>query len=230
MEDSPDQRTSEWSFNLVGEETDINALKRWAPLAGCEIVEEMGQSVLKWKPLYELDNGIEARATASDIVAVLNGLLRTETRISRPVRLPGSGYRVRPDGSRDVHIAATVGRLIALGALPDWAAKHYAAAEQDSNVRDALIAYGDEPSWQKLRHAFQIACQDVGGETEIIKLGWATRAEIDQFKANVTDKRLSGRDAVHGELFGHDPKGAKMTLDEGMLFVGRLLNRWVESK
>ena len=46
----------------------------------------------------------------------------------------------------------------------------------------------------------------------------------------MTDKRLSGRGAVHGELFGHDLKGAKMTLDEGVFFVGRLLNRWADSK
>ena len=225
-----DQRTSEWSFDLVGEKSDINALKRWAPLAGCEIVEEQGRSILKWKPLQELDDVIEARSTASDIVAVLNGLLRTETRISRPVRLPGSGYQVRPDGSRAVHIAGSVARVMLLDALPDWAAKHYAAAEHDSNVRDALIAYGGEPSWQKLRHVFEIIRQDVGGEAEIKRLEWATRTEIKQFSVNANDKRLSGPEAIHGRRFNDDPGVAKMTLDDGLLFVGRLLNRWIENK
>jgi hypothetical protein len=113
MEDSPDQRTSEWSFELVGEKTDIDALKRWGPLAGCEIIDEKGRSVLKWTPPEELDF-TEARSKASDIVAVLNGLLRTETRISRPVRLPGSGNEVRPDGSVAVHVAATAGASLTL--------------------------------------------------------------------------------------------------------------------
>ena len=132
MEDSPDQRPGDWHFELVDEDTDINALKRWASLARCEIVNEEGRSVLRGEPLDELDDVTEARSKASDIVAVLNGLLRTETRISRPIRLSGSGYRVRPDGGRDIHVAAQVGRLIALDVLPDWATKCYAAAELDS--------------------------------------------------------------------------------------------------
>ena len=230
MDNSSDQRPGEWFFELIGEKTDINALGRWTPLAGCEIVNEDGRSVFGGKPLNELDDVTEARSKASDIVAVLNGLLRTETRISQPIRLPGSGYRVRPDGGRDIHVATQGGRLIALGVLPDWATKCFAAAELDSNVRDALIAYGAEPSWQKLRHVFEIVRQDVRGETEIIRLGWAAEGEIEQFKANVTDRRLSGSDAVYGKLFEHSPKGTKMTLDEGVFFVGRLLNRWMDSK
>jgi hypothetical protein len=55
-------------------------------------------------------------------------------------------------------------------------------------------------------------------------MGYATQDELDRFKANVEDPRLSGLDAVHGVATGPGPKGAKMSEQQGFEFVTRLLN------
>jgi hypothetical protein len=52
--------------------------------------------------------------------------------------------------------------------------------------------------------------------------------EINRLKANMEDPRLSGLDAVHGVPIGPNPRGIKMSEQEGLEFIVRLLNTYLD--
>ena len=88
--------------------------------------------------------------------------------------------------------------------------------------------FSEEMSWQRSRNAFEKVNALVGkGDNALVKHGYATQAELDDFKHNAQDPRHSGARAVHGVASG-PLKGKKMTEVEGSGFVVRLLNTYLE--
>jgi hypothetical protein len=90
-------------------------------------------------------------------------------------------------------------------------------------------AFDQEVSWQRLRVAFEIVRDLVGGsDNALVRQGYASARELANFKANVEDPRHSGTEAVHGVPKNKGPpKGEKMTETEGYDFVVRLLNTYL---
>jgi hypothetical protein len=62
----------------------------------------------------------------------------------------------------------------------------------------------------------------------LVKDGYVTDEELKDFWANTDDPRLSGLDAVHGVPNSPVPKGANMTERQGLEFIVRLLNIYLD--
>jgi hypothetical protein len=102
----------------------------------------------------------------------------------------------------------------------------------DPKLEEIAQCFGSELSWQRLRVVFEkigalIGKRVKGNENALVKARYASKDEIDRFKANVEDPRHSGIDAVHGIPQAGPLKGSKMTLTEGHEFVVRLFTDYL---
>jgi hypothetical protein len=64
-----------------------------------------------------------------------------------------------------------------------------AIAGRNPKVRRALGFLGRKPSAANLWKAFEVLESDLGGENEIITLGWSTKTEMKRFRYNVNKRR-----------------------------------------
>jgi hypothetical protein len=235
-----------WQIDIIGDALDIGALKALAALCDCAIAPGPdGRDCLGGARFEKIDTAHGVLEAARAILALLNGLARIEHSNHRPVQLGAGIARVRSDGGRDVDVGVigieARGRVSAVATV--IRADGSIADEAPTETRDARLkrvacdpklaeiaeALGGEKSWQRLRVAFEKINALVGkGDNALVKHGYATQGELDQFKANVQDPRHSGLDAVHGVAKTPVPKGTKMTKEQGFAFVVRLLNAYLD--
>jgi hypothetical protein len=98
----------------------------------------------------------------------------------------------------------------------------------DPKLIEIVKVFGEEISWQKLRFAFELINALVGkGDNALVKNKYATQAELKRFKENIEDSRHSGTSAVHSVAKGR-LEHAKMTEEEGLAFVVRLLDTYLD--
>jgi hypothetical protein len=216
---------------LVGDQADIAELKTLVPLCDCVIsLGRDGRDSLSGSRFEALSTPEEVRAQAAKILTLLNGIARTTWSQFRPVQLGTAVSRCHPDGTRDVAVgltgAATRSRAAPLGMGETQRAKRIIA---DLKVHETVDALAGDLTWQRLRVAFEKITDLIGkGDNALVKHGYATQEEINRLKANMEDPRLSGLDAVHGVPIGPNPRGIKMSEQEGLEFIVRLLNTYLE--
>jgi hypothetical protein len=237
-----------WQVDLVGDATDVSELGKLAPLLNCSVqTSPDGRPCLTGPALSELPGAAEVSAKAAHMVAVLNGILRMQYGNHRPVKLGNAVSQTTPAGARHVSLLLPVEEIRIRVGNPGMTVlrvdgKTEAVCSGDNAVRRARAVIGrpdlceiavvlsNEMSWQRLRVAFEkVSTLIGGGDNAFVKRGFATQAELDRFKANVQDPRLSGMDAVHGVSRG-PLKGSKMSVEDGLAFVVRMLDRYLESE
>jgi hypothetical protein len=223
--------------DLDGDVMDLDALASVAPACDCTIGPGPGQK-FGWLSGPMLDAATtpqQAREIARELLVRLNGLARLQNPQHRNVELANE---VRHNGSR--HIASpqwhprfasrkTIATSPLTGALAtppvDPRCKRLAT---DPKLAEIVEVFSEEMSWQRSRNAFEKVSALVGkGDNALVKHGYATQAELDDFKHNAQDPRHSGARAVHGVPKG-PLKGNKMTEREGTDFVVGLLNKYLE--
>jgi hypothetical protein len=244
LADQQDPGQYSWRIRIEAERLDLMALQAEARAAGFEVVLDGEEApYLRGAEFDDLAHDGEVMPAARRAVELLNGLARVRHPDHRPVEVSGTILKVHPDGRHGVIIETPAGHArfrshaptVRAGAedegpepRPDAGCKRYGLAQQSAALGDALRAFCGEPTWQKLRYVFEAIGQDVGGAGGMHRRGWATPEETGQFLANATDRRLSGRDALHGREFPHPPKADPMSLTEATRLVGRLLGRWMD--
>jgi len=223
--------------DLDGDVMDLDALASVAPACDCTIGPGPGQK-FGWLSGPMLDAAItpqQAREIARELLVRLNGLARLQNPQHRNVELANE---VRHNGSR--HIASpqwhprfgsrkTVATSPLTGALAtppvDPRCKRLVT---DPKLAEIVEVFSEEMSWQRSRNAYEKVRALVGkDDNALVKHGYATQAEITDFRANAQDPRHSGAQAVHGVARGPF-KGNKMTEREGSDFVARLLNKYLD--
>lgn len=240
FDDQPDTEQHSWWIRIEGARLDLEALQSDARAAGYEVVLDSEEApYLTGADLDDLTHDSEVMPAARRVVELLNGLARVRHPDHHPVQVSGTMLKVRPDGGHGVVIEVPLGHArfrsdehtVQAGADdegPDAGRARYGLAQQSAALDDALRAFSGEPTWQRLRYVFETIAQNVGGEGGMHSRGWATAEETGQFRANATDRRLSGREALHGHQFQHPPKADPMSLLEATRLVGRLLGRWMD--
>ncbi len=209
-----------WQIELVGEPMDIDELRELAPSAGCAIgIGADGRHCLMGAQFDALPGYQEVRALGSKTLTVLNTIARLRYADHRPVQTGHALLRVHPDGRRDVAVAVppiegrgrvSVGTTVIRAdgttdetatADPDKNAERYRRILADPKLFDIAEALAGNITWQRLRVEFERITALVGKSGQdvhaLVKLKYAQQTEIDQFKANVEDPRISGIDAVH---------------------------------
>jgi hypothetical protein len=243
------ERPMAWQIDLVGESPDIAELKKLAPHCGCSIDAGLdGRQCLSGVKFEALSSSEEVRAQATEVLVLLNGLARLKYGDHRPVRLGLAVSRVHSDGRRDVAVgvlgAGTRARASPLEikvTRADGTTETPVSTDKDTERAKRIVgdpqlievvkAFSGDINWQKLRVAFEKISALVGkgkdNDNALVKLRFATQEEISRFKANVEDPRLSGLNAVHAVSRGK-LRGTPMSEQDGLAFVIRLLNAYVD--
>jgi hypothetical protein len=233
-----------WQIDLVGDEFDIGVLKEVSPLCECTIEMGLdGRQVLGGAKFDDFSDSEEVRAEAESVLMLLNGFARLRYGNHRPVQLGSAVSRLQTGGRRDVAVAIVVGveargRVGSLVVRTDGTTEAVVSIDKDMERAKRIVAdpklieiaeaVAGDISWQRLRVAFEKVNVLVGkGDNALVRHGYATQHELNQFKANVEDPRHSGLDAVHGVPQGR-LKGVPMTAREGLEFVIRLFTTYLD--
>lgn len=196
-----------WGAVLRGDPTD---LEDWRHVLGNEFdprTEVHGEdTILRSANLDLLSTADEVRAKALDMIDYLNGALALWEG-TRPIAFGGSA-RFAEDGSihRTVFAQVTAiartkmratAEVIGKDGKPKLAIPRESEvqlwadiAEDDDLLQEALMYVGKESTWFNIYKA--IECLELrfgGGETEFLKLGWASQSQIKLMKRSANTLR-----------------------------------------
>jgi hypothetical protein len=227
-----------WLIELSGDPADIEELKKLAEVFKCDIVPDYdGRWWLTDGKFDNLSSVDEVREKAIEILRRLNGIARIHSNQFRPVQFWAVSQK-QPDGTKAHFTSAS---FAAQGRFPggeNVGRTHRAQQIRDNpKLSEIADAIGDKITWQKLRIALEKFGEMITGRTArgawnaaLVKNMYATEDELRDFWANTDDPRLSGLDAVHGVPNSLAPRGANMTEPEGLKFVTRLLNTYLDRR
>jgi hypothetical protein len=237
-----------WKIDLLGGQLDIAELKWAAESFDCTIDEdEDGKSRLGGAAFSPLSDQTETRQLAERLLKKLNGVARLMHPNHIPVQLGSGVTRIDENGARHISIlipsveirgragtlAATVTRAdgtVELDAETTTGTRRLAVIAKDEQLTGVLEAISGDLSFQRLRVAYERLAAIVGGRgNAFVKQKYATREEIERLKSNIEHPGHSGIDAVHGVPNG-PPKGEKMTEQEALTFITRLLHSHIDNK
>jgi len=182
---------------------------------------------------------------AQKVLIVANALARIADGRFEPVTLSGSAILVHDDGRQDavVKLQAAAPAVASLGMVvtrvdgrvetpaEDTPQDRFATAIGSNNrqLHEALETFGSrEQTWASLYVVFELICDGLGGQHEIEKRAWAPKLELDRFKKNANDRRLTGSWARHGKTEAGPLIHQKMELPEATALIGSLLRHWID--
>ena len=231
MTSSPQTRAL---IELDGHASDMQTLQSVAPTCNCAIEPGPDQK-LGWLYSPKFDGVAtpqEAQQEATRILVLLNGLARLKNPKHRNADLgdvlfrDGQLHYFRPPQSRPRRETIWISQPPGVALPVIEVDARLARIAADPKLAEIAEVFGEEIKWQRLRVAFEKVTNLVGKSRKdyaaLWKHSYATRDEVDRFKANVEDPRLSGHEAVHGVPDG-PLKGTTMTEKEGHDFVVGLL-------
>jgi hypothetical protein len=104
-------------------------------------------------------------------------------------------------------------------------------AEQEAGVADVLRVLGqpDPLDWYDIYKAWEIVEHAVGGASQVVARGWATRADIDRLTASANHPGISGDAARHARMRGTPGPDRAMSMSDADALVRRLAANWIES-
>jgi hypothetical protein len=231
----------DWLFELEGEGSDKRALRPLAPAYNCSVLPGPdGRPHLGGARFNDKTTLDHARHDATTTLHRLNGLARLEDPDHGVVSLgneywqdgqlryinPSARPTIVKSEVREYTSPLTGGAPIVPPDPVGDGRRAYIVAHP--RLAEIVEVFADDITWQRLRVAFEKITALVGkGDNAVVKNGYATQAELINFKANVEDPRHSGVKAVRGVPRG-PAKGTKMTEKEGFGFVTRLFNTYLD--
>jgi hypothetical protein len=100
----------------------------------------------------------------------------------------------------------------------------------DVDVCQALRFFAYEANWVNLYKVYEIVAKDLGGRAWIVTNGWWTTTELETFRQSSNDYRVSGDAARHARDHGEPTPQQRISTEEGVEYVRRLLNCWLSRK
>ena len=108
-----------------------------------------------------------------------------------------------------------------------------ALAAHNTDVHDALyylgLALGPavETAWANLYKACEVMEDFVGGQKQVVDMGWCSNAMLERFHRTANHQEAIGAFSRHARNKTAPPPNP-MTLAEAQLFITRLLRLWIE--
>jgi hypothetical protein len=241
-----------WFVQLRGHQFDLAHLASHLaqPAITVRADEPEGNYVLCSEQFQGATSSEAVLERAGDLAAILNGVLRVARGTTGTVSL-GAVYRINDKGGRDVFVhivdgvtvraecgilSATVtdkdGKIIPTPPPPPSRTKLLTGlALNDAIVARALRLHAspDAGTWVGLYRLYEVIEAELGDQARLVATGWASRPDIRRFKHSANSIAVAGDGARHGKETEAPPKHP-MTLDEGIAFVGYVLQAWLASK
>lgn len=110
--------------------------------------------------------------------------------------------------------------------LPTW----LDLASEDPNIQLVLelMASGDW-GWVNIYRILEVVRADLGGERNLLDLGFVTKATLTRFSSSANNPEVAGHDARHGQTKNEPPKNP-MNLQEAASVVKALVHQWISVK
>jgi hypothetical protein len=99
----------------------------------------------------------------------------------------------------------------------------------NKDVQEAMFYLGAEGNvWANLYKATEVVEDHAGGGKAVVANGFCTRASWERFRRTANHQEAIGRFSRHARSQAEPPPDP-MTVREGRLFVGELVNKWIDS-
>ena len=190
---------SEWMVRLIGPERDLRLLAESLQDADCRVIVEAHHSYLCSCDFKRLSEAGAIKRIAEEIVRRANraallrydGFCHVKTGAVLCVQADGSrGVTVFPPTAltcMETHAPEAVGAC-AVNPRPNLR-RDMGVLQQEPALDEALGYLQSEPNAYGYYKAFEAICKAAGGEHELWKRGWATRAEIERLNDSPQAKR-----------------------------------------
>jgi hypothetical protein len=232
----------EWLVNITGDISDLEDLSKSLRSSALSIIKEGQDFVLKSTGFNSLKDVQDVKNKASEILALVNGAARLDLGMRKPLSM---AHVVKDDGTREVFVEisdtltlhdrvtasvvasdGTVQEVHQVSPIPSWVA----TAQRDANVAKVLRLFGiGHYDWVNLYRIYEVVENDIGGISNIVKKGWATRKTIERFKHTANSPGAIGDESRHGKQTSQPPKDP-MTLSEAKSLVETILHNWLRMK
>jgi hypothetical protein len=205
----------------------IAAIQEIAHTACCEITTiEKFYFYISGSAIDSTDDETKALLCAEELLTILNGMACIDLPWHRHVEdsdfiIDAVEIKRGPIVLRGL---ASKGRPSSFKVRSDLWQK----AQLVKDIRDVLLALGEQSSWQKLRFIFEVIRSSVGGKNQLEKKRWASQAEILNFVDNAASRDVHGIDALHGRPISRSPDFKPMSLSEARSFVCLLTQKWID--
>jgi hypothetical protein len=236
---------AEWLVRLKGHAFDLEELCDHFMSANLNVKkDDDGHYYLRSSDFDQMSEPDAVSERAQDLIAHMNGAVRLLSGVSyRPVEFDVV-TRVDDDGKRHHHmtLSATVevrsrmtgtlivgetGETMDVLRPPSGVDSLVNLADQNEKVADALRFYA-RSDWINLYKAWEVVRDAAGGETELIKKGWATKAQRRRFTGTAQSRAELGDEARHASEKVQPPKNP-MSLEEAQAFVRSVVEAWVRT-
>ena len=101
-------------------------------------------------------------------------------------------------------------------------------AGESVHVAKALRLQCQDMDWVNLYRLLEVVREDVGGDDQIDRNGWAKKDEINKFTGSANNSSVIGDDARHGIIDGSGQPSEIMTLREARKLVRNIVLQWIE--
>jgi hypothetical protein len=236
---------TEWLVRLKGHEFDLEELCDHFTSADRNVKkEEDGYYYLRSSDFDQMSEPDAVSERAQDLMERINGAAKLLSGVSyRPVEFDVV-IRVDDDGKRHHHmtLSSTIemrsrvtgkltvgetGETMDVLRPPSGVDSLVNLADQNAKVADALRFYA-RSDWFNLYKAWEVVRDAAGGETELIKKGWATKAQRRRFTGTAQSRAELGDEARHAREKVQPPKNP-MSLEEAQAFVRSVIEAWVRT-
>lgn len=239
-----------WEVQIQGRSSDLEHLAQHftAPALTVSKDERDNCYLLQSSSFDSCTTSEAVLAIAEEQLAVLSGALCFVRQSDEPL-CSGSVYLRHASGRRDVfvHLHGTLHGQVEIADVtvsvtdsngvvhikpppPSKTLKITYLALSDASVTKALrLLTTDAKSWVGLYRLHEVVEADVGGEHEMVKLGWTSSRQLKRFKHSANSITVAGDAARHGKEKDKPPSDP-MNLDEATAYVTYVLHAWFSSK
>jgi hypothetical protein len=234
-----------WEVQLTGDNADLQMLAEAFTSPDCRIEIRTEESVISSTDFDPLVSAGEVREMAKEIARALSGSSRLVLGSRRQLEV-GAVYQVRDDGKRNITVFPEPG-VLHLRGMPVTLSVTRSDGQVEVNrpadpitewlpliQRDPLVAKAlrlrDEHSlnWVELYRIYEVIESDVGS-SQMIKLGWITKARLKQFTHTANSVAAAGDASRHGRERTAPPP-TPLPLREGRALIDVLLLAWLTWK
>jgi hypothetical protein len=230
-----------WQVELTGHRFDLEELLGWFTDPNCRVVADGGTFFLEAAELETQVGSADVHAAAQPVVKRMNGIAKLKSSSFRDVEL-GAGVRELDQGEQRRHVVLAVGTvearakvnavLVKVGdsepAPPSPGSQQtdawMRAASGDPDAQEAVDLWSGAHDWSRLYKVYEI----VRARADIMKAGWASRAELTLFKRTANHQDAAGSDARHARSRQHPPS-SPMRLQEAEALLERILSAWLDT-
>lgn len=224
-----------WRVEILGVESALKAICSELTTPKSKLVEENGSFWLQSTDFDSLDDPVEIRSRAHDIVEVINGALRIRMpnvgaiTAGDPARIDTSG-RTEQFGAVSLRIHYTVA-VSDVDSESAWTGFRSAISmsEHDEQVSQVLQLLSHEGTFADLYSAYEIIRASVG-ESTMVAEGWAQRTTLKRFTMTANNPEAGGIGVRH-PLKGKRPVTKDpMSLAAANVLLRELADRWLNLK